>query len=131
MTESVINVALTTVVANPSTGSLTDARLYINGALSTQPITYSQIGGTNVWSVTFTPNSTGLWSLHAFGSIQFRTQVVARSMYDLLRNVEDQALGSWQWDKQTGVLTMLRQDGTALATFNVADGLEESSRERV
>lgn len=131
MFESVINTPVVTVVFNPASGSLTDAAVYLNGALSTQPVTVAQVGSVATWSVSFTPNATGIWTLKAFNTMQFRTKVVARSVYDFLRNVEDESLGSWQWDKDTGVLTMLRQDGTDLATFNVVDGLEESSRERI
>lgn len=130
MFEAVINLPVTTVVANPGVSPLSDAAVYLNGAISAQPVTAAQIGGSPVWSVSFTPNSTGEWSLFAFGTIQFRVKVVAKSIYDFARNIEDESLGSWQWDKESGVLTMLRQDGSALATFEVNDTLETSSRER-
>lgn len=131
MLESAINTPITTVVVNPATGALTDAKVYLNGALSAQVVTVVQIGTTPVWSFTFTPNATGNWSLFAFGVIQERVKVQTKSLYDYLRNIEDEALGSWSWDKDTGILTLLRQDGSALATFSVVDGLDLSSRERV
>lgn len=81
--------------------------------------------------MTFTPNATGVWSIYAFAGMQFKVRVVAKSLYTFLANVEDEALGSWSWDKETGVLTVLRQDGTVLATHNVVDTLVASSRERV
>lgn len=130
MFESAINIPISTVVVNPDVAPLTDAKVYVNGAESTQVVTVIQIGTSPVWSVTFTPNSTGNWSLFAFGAIQERVKVQTKSIYDYLRNIEDEALGSWSWDKDTGVLTLLRQDGSALATFNVSDGIDLSSRER-
>jgi len=131
MLESAINTPITTVVVNPSTGSLTDAAVYLNGALSAQVVSVVQIGTTPVWSISFTPNATGNWSLFAFGVIQERIKVSTKSIYDYLKNIEDESLGSWSWNKGTGVLSLLRQDGSALATFNVVDGLDSSSRERV
>lgn len=131
MFEALINTPLVTVVSNPGSSPLTDQAVYLNGALSAQVVTATQIGSTPIWTVTFTPNATGVWSLKAWAVIHYRVNVVTKSLYDYVKNTEDEALGSWSWDKDTGVLTMLRQDGTALATFNVADGLSLSSRERV
>lgn len=131
MLEHIINTPLSTVVVNPGSGSLTDAVLYFNNAVSAQAVTVAQIGSTPVWSVTFTPNATGNWTLIAFGVAQFWIKVVNKSLYEYLKNVEDEAMGSWTWNKETKVLTMLRQDSTTLATFNVEDTLTDSSRERI
>lgn len=129
--EAVLNTPVTTVIFNPGASPLTDAKVYLNGALSAQTVTATIVGTGPAWSVSFTPNSTGIWTLFGFGAAQQRFKVVSKSLYDYLRNIEDESIGSWSWNKETGVLTMLRQDSTTLATFNVADGLELSSRERV
>jgi hypothetical protein len=65
------------------------------------------------------------------GQIFGYVDVVSRSLDSYLKNIEDEALGSWTWDKQAGTLTMLKQDGTQLAIFNVVDNLTTASRERV
>lgn len=131
MFESIINTVVTTVIANPGSSPLSDAALYLNGATSSQSVTAVRVGSTSLWTVSFTPNATGLWTLFGFGTVQFRTKTVAKSLYDFLNNIEDESLGSWSWDKTAGTLTMLRQDGTLMATYDVVDGLETSSRERV
>ncbi|MNY59748.1 hypothetical protein D3C86_1962240 [compost metagenome] len=58
-------------------------------------------------------------------------EVVTKSVYNSLRDILDESIGSWQWDKTTGGLVMLRQDGATLATFTVVDNLTTSSRERI
>lgn len=40
------------------------------------------------------------------------------------------SIGSWQWDKTTGVLTMLDTNGNSSFKFEVADSSAEAKRER-
>lgn len=129
MIELTINVPITLVVSG--TGSLTDTLLYKDGVASGVTPTVVQIGATNCWRVTFTPLATGTYALYGFGVVQARAQCRSKSLYDSLTNIEDEALGSWTWNKETGVLTLLRQSGSALASFNVVDTLTVASRERV
>jgi hypothetical protein len=81
--------------------------------------------------VTFTPNATGLYSVFAFGKIQFQVKSVIKTSLQMITNIEDEALGSWAWDKATNVLTIYRQDGTTMATHTALDSLVSASRERV
>lgn len=129
MLEAVISLPTTITVAG--TGTLSDAAVYKDGAVSGLTPVVTQLGGSPVWNITFTPTVTGNYTVFAFGVIQERIKCVARSLYDTIKNLEDEALGSWSWNKQTGVLTVLRQDGSALATFTAADSLTQASRERV
>lgn len=131
MLEAILNTPFTTVVSGPTGTPLTDVFLYLNGAASGITPTVTQIGSSNVWRVVFTPTSTGEYSLFGFQTIQFRVTCVPKSLYSFLTNVEDEALGSWTWNKETGVLTVLRQNGSVLATHNMLDNLTSSSRERV
>lgn len=127
--EVVVGSSVTFLVSG--TGSLTDGLLYLDGVASGITPTISQVGVTNAWKITFTPASTGIYSFYAFNSIQVQFQSVVKSIYTMLTNIEDESLGSWSWDKDTGVLSMLRQNGTVMATFNVIDTLPLASRERV
>jgi len=129
MLEAILNTPFVTTVTG--VGSLTDVVVYKDGVLSGLTPVVVQIGTSTAWSVSFTPASTGVYSVYAFGAIQYRVKAVTKSLYDFLKNVEDEALGSWSWNKSTGVLTVLRQDGTPLATHNVLDNLTAASRERV
>jgi len=56
---------------------------------------------------------------------------VIRTPSDMIKNLEDESLGSWIWDKTAGTLSMVRQDGTSLANFTVIESLLTASRERV
>ena len=129
MFETTVNTPFSTVVFG-NLSAPTDAQLFLNGAVSPIVPVFTSLGG-GAWSVTFTPTATGIYSLFVYGSIQVRVQCVTKSLYSMLANVEDEALGSWQWNKETGVLTILRQNGSVLATHNVVDNLTEASRERV
>ena len=131
MFELVINTSFSTVVAGPAFTAPDDAVLFINGGPSAVAFTVTQVGTSNVWTVTFTPVSTGVYSFFAFGEIQFRAQCSNKSLYTFLANIEDESLGSWSWDKITGTLTVLRQNGSLLATHTVTDSLTVSSRERI
>ena len=89
--------------------------------------------GTNsgVYSVTFTPTSNGEYYVYANGHLVAHISVSAQSLFSVVKNIEDEALGSWTWNKVSGALTMLRQNGATLATYNIVDSIATSSRERL
>jgi hypothetical protein len=125
------------VVNFTSTGLVTgltsfpELRIVANGIQVVSPVvTFSEVGG-GAYSLTFTPASTGPYAVFIQGSIQARFIVVARDKFSFLQNIEDEAIGSWTWNKGTGVLTVIRQNGSTLGTFTVTDTLDNSSRERV
>jgi hypothetical protein len=92
--------------------------------------TFVEMGG-GAYLLTFTPSSTGNYTIYIQNQIAAVISVVARDKFSYLQNLENEAIGSWSWNKTTGVLTMLRQDGTTLATYNVVDNLTIASRARV
>lgn len=132
MHEIQVGTPFTFVVTYPGSGPTTpaDLALFKDGAVASVVATSSQIGTSNAWAISFTPSSTGLYSVFAFGSIQYRVPCVSKLSYEMLKNIEDEALGSWQWNKTSGVLSVFRQDGTLLATHSVTDTLTAASRER-
>lgn len=83
--------------------------------------------GLNV--AVFTPTTTGYYTLFIEGSIQAKFSVVSSTVQKIVRDIQDQVLGSWIWDKTTGELTLLRQDSSFLAKYKVIDNLESASRE--
>lgn len=97
-------------------------------AISPSPI-FTEIGG-GLYVITFTPSTTGVYSLFIQGEIAASINVVVKDVYTSLANIEDQALGSWSWDKVKGTMTMYKQNGTVLATFLVKDSLTIASRSR-
>ena len=105
-------------------------RLLIDGVLSAATFTYAEVGG-GFYIATFTPTVSGKYTLFIEGQVQARFEVVSKTIRTLLSNLEDEALGSWTWDKNTKVLTFYRQDASVMATFDMQDGLEEASRERL
>lgn len=96
--------------------------------LSPSP-TFTEIG-VGLYTFNFTPSATGLFSIFIQSEIAAAISVSTKDISSTLANIEDQALGSWTWDKVAGTLTMLRQNGTTLATFLVDDTLTLASRAR-
>lgn len=128
-----VNNVTTIIAQGPGTGLSIppDMVLLLNGAISSTVPTFAAVGAGPLYSFTFTPTGTGVYILYAFGAIQGLVNVVTQSLYTITKNIQDEAIGSWQWDKVAGTLTMLRQDGTALAQYTVTDNLTTSSRERI
>jgi hypothetical protein len=122
-------VAITTLISGTAVPG--DLVLLKDGVSNSTPITFTSISASGLCKFTFTPTVTGIYTLYGQNSIIATVEVVAKSIATYLKNLEDEALGSWQWDKTAGVMTMVRQDGTQLAQFNVVDGLTASSRERI
>lgn len=101
-----------------------------NGNVVVLSPTFTEIGG-GLYTATFTPATTGEWLLFIQGQIQARFTVVTKSLYTVIQDLTDEALGSWTWNKTTGLLTLYKSDATTLATYNIVDTLESSSRERL
>jgi len=101
-----------------------------NGVSNPLSTTYVEIGN-GLYVATFTPTATGIYTFFIEAKIQATINVVTKTAATILQNLEDTAIGSWEWNKNTNVLTFLRQDGTTLCTFNVTDTLTEASRERI
>lgn len=128
-----VNNLVTVTAQGPGTGLSVppDLVLLLNGAPAISPaVGFAAVGAGPLYNFTFTPTVTGKYLVYAFGAIQGVVEVVTQSLYTITRNIQDEALGSWQWDKVAGTLIMLRQDGTTLAQFTVVDNLTNSSRER-
>ena len=102
----------------------------LNGALlSPQPsFTFSEIG-QGLYTLTFTPAQTGEYSIYVNAQI-LKVECQQQSLKTSLQTLTDAALGSWSWNKSTGVLTLLTSSGTTLATYNVTDSAQTTSRER-
>jgi hypothetical protein len=110
--------------------SLINPTFLINGVPTSAPTwSLTEVGG-GLYSLTFTPSVVGWWSIFVQSQL-INFQVVLRDFYTMLRNIEDESVGSWQWDKVAGTLVMVRQDGTTLGTFSVVDNANSASRERI
>lgn len=95
-------------------------------------LTGTPVGFTGyLFSLTFTPTISGIYKICMAGIVLPEFEVVSKTSQTILQNLEDESLGSWTWNKTTGVLSLLRQSGSVLATFNAADSLVAASRERV
>lgn len=114
-------------------GRVTALTPYKDGeTLTNFAMTLAPFSATGPTRLTFTPSSTGLYSFaDAGGEVFCHVDVVGRSSQSYLKNIEDEALGSWTWNRVDGTLQLLRQDGSALADFAVVDTQTESSRERL
>lgn len=84
-----------------------------------------------LFTTTFTPSILGEYVFFVNGKIQKEFKVKLRTTESLIDDISDEAIGSWSWDKGTGVLTLLRRDGSPFVTYNVVDNQNQSSRELV
>lgn len=109
----------------------TPAPIFMLDGVLTVPtgVTYTEIG-SGLYTLNFTPATSGQWKIFIEGALQGNFEVVAKTITTFLQNIEDEAIGSWTWNKNTGALTLVRQDGTTQATFAVTDTLDSASRER-
>jgi len=106
---------------------LRDGVLYTGLASS---LVWTEVG-RGLYTLTLTFTDTGLYTFFIDNAIAAFVDVRARTDLSYLVNLEDTALGSWRWDKQTGVLTLYKVNGTVLDTFTMADSVTEASRARV
>lgn len=131
--ESIINtlVKVPFVSTNNTTGlsSFSNVWLIRDGVNAALTITYTEIGN-GLYTANFTPTVTGFYSLFIETRLQGYITVVTKSLYTFLQNLEDTAIGSWTWDKNTNILLIKRQDGTTLAGFSVQDELAQANRQR-
>lgn len=106
-------------------------RVYQGATLLSLSISVQNLSAAGPSLVKFTPTATGRYTVAlADGSLLGVVDVVNRTVQSYVKNLEDEALGSWQWDRTNGTLQLLRQDGSVLANFTVTDTLTSSSRER-
>lgn len=95
-----------------------------SGAMSGTAVTCSPVVGTSWYTASFTPVETGVFELIVDDKRIEAFEVVSRSQFSFLQNLEDQALGGWEWNKATKVMTVYRQDGSTLGTYTADDTLE-------
>lgn len=106
-------------------------RVYLGSTLVTPTVLVQSLSLSGPSLVKFTPSATGRYTVCLVsGEILGVVDVVTRTLQSYARNIEDEALGSWQWNRTSGTLQLLRQDGSVLANFTVTDTLTDSSRER-
>lgn len=131
--DSVVNqpVKIPFVSTNNVTGivSFTNVFLLKDGVVNAATVTTVEIGN-GLYVATFTPTTTGKYALYIEKFVQGAVNIVTKSLYTFIQNLEDEALGSWSWDKNTGILQFMRQDGSTMAGFAVVDNLTTASRAR-
>lgn len=93
-------------------------------------LTITEFGTTGVYNVAYSSSATGKVSIHINGEIVAFIEVLTKSIYSSIRNIEDESTGSWIWDKVLGTLTMIRQDGSTLSTYAVVENTLTASREK-
>lgn len=94
------------------------------GAINSAVVTTAPVAGTSWYTASFTPVETGVFELIVDDKRIEAFEVVSRSQFSFLQNLEDQALGGWDWNKTTKVMTVYRQDGSTLGTYTADDTLE-------
>ena len=82
------------------------------------------------YQATFLVDVTGYYNLRVGGQVRV-FEVVRKTSQGYLTDISDGTVGSWQWNKVSGALTLLRVTGEVLATYQVTDGSDSASREKL
>jgi hypothetical protein len=94
-------------------------------------VTFSEIG-SGLYTFNFTPTVSGVYTLFIQNQLLTQIEVVTRSNAAILQDLQDEAIGSWTWDKIAGLLTLVRNDGvTVLSTYQIVETSVAASRERL
>ncbi len=130
--EYLTNTALKIPFVGSATGLVTfpDLTILKDGVSSAQSTTVTEIGN-KLYVLNVTIASTGRYAVFVNGSVQANFDIVSKTSYAYLGDILDESLGSWTWNKTAGTLTLLRQSGTTLATFNIVDNSTTASKERI
>lgn len=95
--------------------------------LATPPVYEEQ--GDGLYSIAINFNSTGYFTVFVSGQIAGYVNVVSKDVYSILSDLDDVAQGSWHFNKKTGILTLYRQSGAVLRTYDFKDNNDQTSRE--
>lgn len=107
-----------------------DMKILKDSVLVSNPtVTYSEIAN-GLYQLHYTPTSTGIYEVFIEGNIYY-FEVVSKTINTILQDIFDGVLGSWQWNKLTGLLTAIRTNGSTLATYNIQDTPDAASKEKV
>lgn len=106
---------------------LKDGDLYTG--LST-PIVFEE-QGSGLYTASINFNATGYFTVFIEGAVRAYVHVVSKDVYSILTDLDDVGQGSWKFDKAAGTLTLYRQNGSVLRTYNVTDDNNETSRELI
>ena len=123
------------LVSFPTLSLLADTSITVVGGI--QPVTtglsvpVETSLNSGIYSLVFTPTTIGNYYIKYNGAILAHVYVAAKDIMSQVQNIEDESMGSWSWDKNTGILTLLRQLGTTMATYTVVDTTLTSSRSRL
>ena len=109
--------------------TFSNTKIVNNGVVLISPVVTISELSAGLYKLVYTPTVTGTYLVYASSQILGYVEVVTRLNSSYLKNIEDEALGSWSWNKVTGLLILVRQDGTSLASFNVVDDQITSSKE--
>ena len=92
--------------------------------------TWTELGG-GMYTMNFIPDVAGEWYIFIQGSFQIKFTVVIKTMLSILDDLKDVSLGSWSWNKTTGLLTLYKASGVVMSTYNILDNADQASRERL
>lgn len=87
--------------------------------------------GNGLYSLSFVFTESGYYAICIEGAIYAYFKVVTRGSNDILQDLDDSSLGSYLYNKETGLLTLLRKSGSELAKYTVVDNNQQTSRELI
>lgn len=102
-----------------------------DGLVSSVPTPALYEPSPGLYNFSYTFSEPGLHHVFENGSLIATIHVVEKASHLRLKDLEDVAMGSWIWNKQTAKLEFYRQDGNKFAEFDVVEDAQVASRERV
>lgn len=102
-----------------------DYLIILDGESTTITASVALVAG-NIHTLSFIPESTGIYDIVVDSVVIASIEVVSRNVFSFLKNIEDSVMGSWEWNKSTKEMTLLRLDGTVLAVYSTDDNPEEA-----
>lgn len=106
-------------------------KVILNGVLTTigNSAVFSEIGN-GVYSVAISFPQSGDYYLIADDQVISTVLVSEVTTRGMVSAILDGTLGSWRWDKVTGTYTLYGLSGQVVATYNVEDTVQFTSRQR-
>lgn len=104
--------------------------LLIDGATPSIPVnvSFTEVGH-GVYSLSFTPTTTGVYDIFVDNKNQYQVEVVDQKLGDVINNVLSFVSGSWTWNKITGELELFDTNGNFLQAYTMTDTANEAKRE--
>lgn len=86
--------------------------------------------GSGAYNIAITFTVAGSYTVITDGQVIARVTVYDHSTRAILNSLLDGTMGSWRWDKVSGTYILYGINGNQVATYNIEDTVQYTSRQR-